>query len=217
MIFINNKYTRVYYSIIDRARSRNILGYTEKHHIIPRSLGGSNDSNNLVALTAKEHFICHLLLTRMTQGQDKNKMVSAVFYLTGKGKADRNNQVKSSRLYQNLKEKLSAIVSEQKKGCKQPERSIAAKKKYSESKLGKKNPNFKGYFITPWGTFESSRQASKSCPKKITAPYVVNLCIYKNDMPINLLSVCRSKEYLTKDHIGKTPAELGFSFSCFHK
>lgn len=217
MIFIRNKYTRVYYNIIDRATSRNILGYTEKHHIIPRSLGGSNDSSNLVALTAKEHFICHLLLTRMTQGQDKNKMVSAVFYLTGKGKADRNNRIKSSRLYQNLKEKLSAIVSEQKKGCKQPERSIISKKKYSESKLGKKNPKFKGYFITPWGTFESSGQASKSCPKKISAPYIVSLCIYKNNMPINLLSVCRSKEYLTKDHIGKTPADLGFSFSCFYK
>lgn len=212
MIFINNKYTRIYNHIIDRARSRNISGYTEKHHIIPRSIGGSNDSSNLVALTAREHFICHLLLTRITQGRNKNKMISAVFYLTGKGKANRQNRIKSSRLYENLKSQLSITVSKQKKGCKQPARSIAAKKNYSNSKLGKKNPNFKGYFLTPWGTFESSRQASKSCPVKITAPYIVNLCIYKNDIPINLLSVCRSKEYLTKDHIGKTPAELGFSF-----
>ena len=39
--------------------------YTEKHHIIPRSLGGSNDIDNLVRLTAKQHFICHKLLTKM--------------------------------------------------------------------------------------------------------------------------------------------------------
>ena len=217
MIFINNKYTRVYYNIIDNAKSRLISSYTEKHHIIPRSLGGSNNPDNLIALTAREHFICHLLLTRMTQGEHKKKMVSAVFYLTGKGKAHRNNRIKSSRLYENLRTQLSANVSEQKKGCKQPPRSDLARKRYSNSKLGKNNPNSKGYFITPWGKFESSRQASENCPVKITAPYVVNLCIYKNNTPINLLSVCRSKAFLTQDHIGKTPAELGFSFHPYDK
>ena len=37
----------------------------EEHHIIPRCLGGSDDKSNLVKLTAKEHFICHLLLTKI--------------------------------------------------------------------------------------------------------------------------------------------------------
>ena len=64
MIFIDNKYTRVYYSIIDRAKTRSISSYTEKHHIIPRSLGGTDAKENLVPLTAREHFICHLLLTK---------------------------------------------------------------------------------------------------------------------------------------------------------
>ena len=37
----------------------------EKHHIIPSSLGGSNDIDNLVLLTPKEHFIAHFLLLKI--------------------------------------------------------------------------------------------------------------------------------------------------------
>ena len=212
MIFINNKYTCVYNRIIDRAKSRLISCYTEKHHIIPRSLGGSNNSANIVALTAREHFICHLLLTRMTQGEDKKKMVFAVFYLTGKGKANRNNRMKSSRLYAKLRTQLSASVSEQKKGCKQPPRSELAKQHYSLSKRGKRNPNYLGDYITPWGIYESSRSASKSCPQKISDVAVINFCNTKNNIPISYLSVCRSKGYLDKTHIGFTPKQIGFDF-----
>lgn len=212
MIFINNKYTRVYYSIIDRAKTRSISSYTEKHHVIPRSLGGSNAKENLVALTAREHFVCHLLLTKMTQGQDKKKMVLAVFYLTGKGKANRSNRIKASRLYENLKTELSLNVSEQKRGCKQPPRSEQARTNYSKSKSGNLNPNFKGKWITPWGTFDSSRAAAKNCPEQISSVTILNFCQIKNNIPITFLSVCRSKGYLSSNHIGKTPCELGFAF-----
>jgi 5-methylcytosine-specific restriction endonuclease McrA len=41
--------------------------YYERHHIIPRSLGGSDDPSNLVLLTAREHYIAHLLLYRMAK------------------------------------------------------------------------------------------------------------------------------------------------------
>jgi hypothetical protein len=64
-MFNTSKYTKIYYNIINRALSRPITGYTEKHHIVPRSLNGSNKKDNLVHLTAKEHRLCHLLLTKM--------------------------------------------------------------------------------------------------------------------------------------------------------
>jgi hypothetical protein len=212
MIFIDNKYTRIYYTIVERAKTRIISGYTENHHIIPRSLGGSNSKDNLAALTAREHFICHLMLTRMTYGQYKKKMVLAVFYLTGKGKSKRNNRIKSSRMYENLKIQLSAIVSEQKKGCKQPPRTDLAKQRYSDSKKGKNNPNHKGYYITPWGRYESSRLASTACPSRMSDVAILNFCKTKNSIPISYLSICRSKGYLTPAHIGFTPYEIGFSF-----
>jgi hypothetical protein len=58
-------YHKLYNSIIQNRKQNPIEGYTETHHIIPRSLGGTNDKENLVDLTAREHFICHLLLTKM--------------------------------------------------------------------------------------------------------------------------------------------------------
>ena len=60
-MYLHNKYTITYYNIIAQAQSRTLDCYTENHHIIPKSLGGSNDSDNLVALTAREHFLCHWL------------------------------------------------------------------------------------------------------------------------------------------------------------
>lgn len=59
-------YTRLYNEIVEsRVRNPIKCGYTEKHHIIPRSLGGSNCKDNIVTLTAREHFLCHWLLLKM--------------------------------------------------------------------------------------------------------------------------------------------------------
>lgn len=75
---LTNKYSKLYYKIIANAKHRIAEGYTEKHHIIPQSLGGSNDKENLVELTAREHFICHWLLIKMTEGIDRSKMLYAL-------------------------------------------------------------------------------------------------------------------------------------------
>ena len=48
--------------------------YVEKHHIIPKSMGGNNSNENIAILTAREHFVCHLLLTKMTTGNNNYKM-----------------------------------------------------------------------------------------------------------------------------------------------
>jgi hypothetical protein len=42
--------------------------YTERHHIVPRSMGGSNAKDNLVYLTAGDHFFAHLLLAKAYGG-----------------------------------------------------------------------------------------------------------------------------------------------------
>ena len=135
-MYLQNKYSNWYFNIIKQARTRLLSGYAEKHHIIPKSLGGNNTKDNLVALTAREHFVCHLLLTRMTTGEARKKMVFAVFYLTGKGKSNRDNRVKNSRLYYKLKQDLCEIVSLQHKGRKRPGRSVEYKLKQTKAKLG---------------------------------------------------------------------------------
>jgi len=64
-MFKENKYTKWYFEIINNAKQTKKLGYTERHHIVPRCLGGRYVKENLVYLTAREHFICHLLLVKM--------------------------------------------------------------------------------------------------------------------------------------------------------
>lgn len=82
MIFIANKYTRTYFSIIEKAKLRVLpkTEYKETHHIVPRSLGGSNELSNLVDLTYREHRICHKLLVKMTDGIDRSKMSYALLF-----------------------------------------------------------------------------------------------------------------------------------------
>lgn len=98
------KYQKIYNEIINRAKLRELDGYKEKHHIIPKCLGGSNDKSNLVNLTAREHFICHKLLTEIHP--DENGLHYAVFRMTHKRNAIgeiRNYRI-GAREYQRLRE-----------------------------------------------------------------------------------------------------------------
>lgn len=56
-------YLGIYQAIIDRSIKRvKPNGYYERHHIIPRSLGGTDDNDNIAFLTVREHYLVHLLL-----------------------------------------------------------------------------------------------------------------------------------------------------------
>ena len=103
-MYLQNKYTRWYYNIVNAAQNRSINGYVEKHHIIPKSLGGSNKKINIVSLTAREHFICHWLLTKMTHGQDKSKMCMALVMMRASHRGhQRYNNKLTSRVYDYIK------------------------------------------------------------------------------------------------------------------
>lgn len=84
--FKQTKYTKWYNQIIQN-RQCNLLNndiYGELHHIIPKSLGGSNLKSNLVKLTAREHFIVHLLLIRMVHDNDVYRMIHAIIRFKAK-------------------------------------------------------------------------------------------------------------------------------------
>lgn len=83
-LFDKNKYYKIYMDLITSRKSRGLNKrtfpqYTEKHHIIPVSLGGENSHENFVLLTAREHYIAHWLLTKFTRGVNWNKMCNAFF------------------------------------------------------------------------------------------------------------------------------------------
>jgi hypothetical protein len=111
------KYTRWYTQITDRARNRFTKDYTERHHIKPHSLGGTDDADNLVNLTAREHFICHWLLTKMTTGEDRAKMIYALNGMKRSNKFAQRYETKiTARVYENLKKEFSAVHSATMKG-----------------------------------------------------------------------------------------------------
>jgi hypothetical protein len=97
---IINKYSKWYNNIIKRALTRNVEGYTERHHITPKSAGGSNDLNNIVRLYPREHMLCHILLTKFTEGDVKIKMLRAVYFLCH---TQKNKTRVSTRLYEYFK------------------------------------------------------------------------------------------------------------------
>lgn len=101
--FINNKYYKIYIRLVQEAKLKNRHktdgNYYEVHHILPKSLGGDNSYNNLVTLTAREHFVAHLLLVRCVQITDVYRMINAIRRFT--------KQVKTSREYGILRSTLS--------------------------------------------------------------------------------------------------------------
>ena len=135
-MFIQNKYLRWYESIIANAKSKQ-HEFTECHHILPRSMGGSDEQSNLVELSPREHFICHLLLTKCTIGEAKNSMVFAAFMMA-KVKNDRQQRIYSinSRIYDVLAKERAKLVSQIKSGCTLSEEHKA---KISKSLIGRKH------------------------------------------------------------------------------
>lgn len=106
--FLKNKYTNWYLKIIQNAKNRtnNPNLFYEKHHIIPLSLKGKNTISNLVKLTPKEHFICHLLLTKMVECKNICKMVYALNMMANtpyKAKYKRYN----STIFQKIRIKMA--------------------------------------------------------------------------------------------------------------
>jgi len=121
-------------------RKSNNDGKLENHHILPRSLGGSDNSINLVLLTTKEHFIAHLLLTKIYTGKDKSKMV----YAFAKMCQSNQNQKRiiNSRYFELAKTLMSTHCAGENSSWYGRKHTEETKKKLSESKKGSNNPMF---------------------------------------------------------------------------
>ena len=94
-------YKRIYDSLIERANTRLVNGYVEKHHIIPKCIGGDNSKQNLVFLTPEEHFLAHILLVKIYP--KNSNLIFAVQQMTRQIPAGRNKR----KLYGWLKRKHS--------------------------------------------------------------------------------------------------------------
>lgn len=100
-----------------KERQRESGIYYEKHHVIPRSLGGDDSQDNLVWLTPREHFIAHLLLVKLTTGQNQFKMKFALnMMLVASPDHEGPRYTPCSRLYDFARQCLSEAWSETRRG-----------------------------------------------------------------------------------------------------
>lgn len=106
-------YQRIYNQIIERAKIRKLACYKERHHIIPKCLGGLDDKENLVELTAREHFICHRLLVLIHPNESKLKY--ALWMMNTKSGNQQRYEI-TSRVYEKLKSEYVSFL----KGKKNP-------------------------------------------------------------------------------------------------
>ncbi len=131
-MFKDGWHLKAYQQIIEKAKARDLDGYVERHHVVPRSLGGTDDPGNIVRLTAREHFTCHRLLVRMTEGTSRSKMLRALWFLAHYEKLRTQGIRMTSKAYALLREEVAADVSRQQKGRPWP-KSEEAKQKMREA------------------------------------------------------------------------------------
>lgn len=109
-MFLSNKYTRLYHILIEKSRQMSFPIY-EKHHILPKSLGGENKPDNIVNVSPRIHFILHRLLPKMVDGPSKTKMNYALWRMMHpQSKHHSRIYVITSRLYESLKNEIRLEV-----------------------------------------------------------------------------------------------------------
>lgn len=101
-------YQKIYNSLIEKRLKEPASGYTERHHIVPKSLGGSNNPSNLVVLTGREHWVAHLLLHKI----HRLPQTAHACHMMACGSKRRGiDKIKSSRMYQSIREECALNVS----------------------------------------------------------------------------------------------------------
>ena len=97
-------YQKIYNNIVGRGQNRILEGYSEKHHIVPKCMGGTDEVTNLVSLTPEEHYLCHLLLVKI---HPKNiRLVKAAMFMV----SSNNNVKRNNKAYGWLKRQYSEYM-----------------------------------------------------------------------------------------------------------
>lgn len=213
-MFKENKYSQCYYNIINRAKSRMLEGYTEMHHILPKSLGGTDDLENLVRLTAREHYICHLLLPKMTTGVSYQKMLYAYTIMSGR-------KLYNSKRYNFYRTEYSSINSELRSGegngmfgaDRKGEKNTFFGRKHSEETKRKISEKKKGVSITmPPMTEEHKKKIGANRRARAKCFTLKHLDYGTFVGPLRGLSETYPEQKLRKDELWKLSAGLYKSY-----
>ena len=132
-------YSKIYIELIERSFERELTGYVEKHHVIPKCMGGDDKKRNIAVLTPEEHYLAHLLLVKIYPTNNKLIYAANMMGSTQTGnklygwiKRKYSEALKGKKLSPETKQKMSEA---QKGKTPSPE----TKQKLSEARKGKKN------------------------------------------------------------------------------
>lgn len=138
-------YKKIYNDIMIRSKNRVIDGYTEKHHIIPKCIGGTNHKSNIAILTPSEHFIAHQLLVKIYP--DNGKIIYAARCMAT---MSNNGSRVNNKLFGWIREKYSREISKKFSGVKFSEERLNAMSNLMKSRnLTKERNPFYGKTHTP--------------------------------------------------------------------
>jgi hypothetical protein len=191
-VFLENKYSKYYFSIIDNAKNRINTNYVEKHHILPKCMGGTDVSDNIVELTGREHFLCHVLLIKMLpSGKIRRDLSYALVRFMSKCKNHLGRKILNSREY----ELVRKIVSREREGIKPSAKCFEALSKKlkgipltTEHKLKLSNSSkkiIKCQVITPEDKIVDVDDLKEFCKKhKLSANYFYGLYSRQDDRRI---------------------------------
>ena len=130
------EYYKHYNLLVQKAQQENRTKtketYYEKHHIVPKSEGGSNTKENLVLLTAREHFIAHWLLYR--DKPNSQSRAYAFWKMCTQHNPKQSRYTPSSRVYEEARLGFKEANSKTHKGKTLTEKH---KKQISERRRGK--------------------------------------------------------------------------------
>lgn len=98
-------YQKHYTALIERAKVRTLIEHSEKHHILPKCMGGTDSPDNLAILTPEEHYVAHQLLVKIYP--DNRKLLWALNAFT------RSNYkcVRNNKMYGWIRKKCSLNIS----------------------------------------------------------------------------------------------------------
>lgn len=206
-------YKKIYDNLITRASSRILNGYSEKHHIVPRCLGGSDDPTNLVDLTPEEHYVAHQLLVKIYP--DNPKIIRAAVMMIPSRP--------SNKMYGWLRKKFAKVQSKRQSGKGNSQfgtKWIHNKSTMSSMKISKSDPIPLGWesgrIIKQWNNTRICEHCKISFTFKAGEKYCTNECKYQK---LNKF-VGREEEFLSfykeTGSMNKSLKKMGFPGAISH-
>lgn len=144
-------YEKIYYDLV--AFDYSDCFYTEKHHIIPKCMGGTDDKINIVRLSAKAHYVAHHLLTKI---YPKNPKLMFAYNMMSVGHSGKRVY---SYMHESNRKKHAYNLSVAKKGC------VAYNKGKQMSKEQKEKLSNLWKFVSPDGVEYITRGLKDHCTK----------------------------------------------------